>query len=80
MYGKCNNPYGHGHNYVVEVSARGPLDDGTGRAVDTARAGRAGGAAGAGAVRSPQPERGSRVFRARGAHLGEPGGWRSAAG
>jgi len=36
LYGKCNNPYGHGHNYVVEVSARGPLD-GTGRAVDTER-------------------------------------------
>ena len=26
LYGKCNNPYGHGHNYVVEVSVRGPLD------------------------------------------------------
>jgi 6-pyruvoyltetrahydropterin/6-carboxytetrahydropterin synthase len=36
LYGKCNNPYGHGHNYVLEVSARGPLD-GNGRAVDTAR-------------------------------------------
>ena len=36
LYGKCNNPYGHGHNYVVEVSARGPLDA-TGRAVDTER-------------------------------------------
>ena len=35
LYGKCNNPYGHGHNYVVEVSARGPLDAVTGRAVDT---------------------------------------------
>lgn len=34
LYGKCNNPYGHGHNYVVEVSARGPLDA-NGRAVDT---------------------------------------------
>src|ERR1700687_5123132 len=33
LYGKCNNPHGHGHNYVVEVSVRGPLDD-TGRAVD----------------------------------------------
>jgi 6-pyruvoyltetrahydropterin/6-carboxytetrahydropterin synthase len=33
LYGKCNHPYGHGHNYVVEVSARGPLDD-VGRAVD----------------------------------------------
>ena len=37
LYGKCNNPYGHGHNYVVEVSVRGPLDPGTGRAVDAAR-------------------------------------------
>ncbi len=26
LYGKCNNPYGHGHNYVLEVSVRGPLD------------------------------------------------------
>jgi 6-pyruvoyltetrahydropterin/6-carboxytetrahydropterin synthase len=24
IYGKCNNPYGHGHNYVLHVSARGP--------------------------------------------------------
>ena len=36
LYGKCNHPYGHGHNYVVEVSARGPVDGATGRAVDTA--------------------------------------------
>jgi 6-pyruvoyltetrahydropterin/6-carboxytetrahydropterin synthase len=35
IYGKCNNPHGHGHNYVIEVSARGPLDSVTGRAVDT---------------------------------------------
>jgi 6-pyruvoyltetrahydropterin/6-carboxytetrahydropterin synthase len=33
LYGKCNHPYGHGHNYVVEVSARGPLDR-YGRAID----------------------------------------------
>ena len=36
LYGKCNNPYGHGHNYVLEVTARGPLDD-NGRAFDTVR-------------------------------------------
>jgi 6-pyruvoyltetrahydropterin/6-carboxytetrahydropterin synthase len=36
LYGKCNNPHGHGHNYVVEVSVRGPLDRATGRAVDLA--------------------------------------------
>ena len=36
LYGKCNNPFGHGHNYVVEVSARGPADPISGRALDTA--------------------------------------------
>src|ERR1700687_2843004 len=36
LYGKCNNPHGHGHNYVVEVSVRGPLDLATGRTLDTA--------------------------------------------
>ncbi|MFN0170679.1 MAG: 6-carboxytetrahydropterin synthase [Bryobacteraceae bacterium] len=34
IYGKCNNPYGHGHNYVLDVSVRGPIDGATGRAVD----------------------------------------------
>jgi 6-pyruvoyltetrahydropterin/6-carboxytetrahydropterin synthase len=37
LYGKCNNPFGHGHNYVVEVSVTGPADEVTGRAVDTDR-------------------------------------------
>ena len=37
LYGKCNNPYGHGHNYVVEVSVRGPADSRTGMAVDQRR-------------------------------------------
>ena len=30
IYGKCNNPYGHGHNYVVEVTVTGPVDEATG--------------------------------------------------
>jgi len=30
LYGKCNNPYGHGHNYVVEVAVSGPVDHATG--------------------------------------------------
>jgi 6-pyruvoyltetrahydropterin/6-carboxytetrahydropterin synthase len=30
VYGKCNNPYGHGHNYTVEVTVSGPVDPGTG--------------------------------------------------
>jgi 6-pyruvoyltetrahydropterin/6-carboxytetrahydropterin synthase len=30
VYGKCNNPYGHGHNYVVEVAVSGPVNPMTG--------------------------------------------------
>ena len=30
MYGKCNNPYGHGHNYMLEVTVSGPVDEATG--------------------------------------------------
>jgi 6-pyruvoyltetrahydropterin/6-carboxytetrahydropterin synthase len=30
VYGKCNNPYGHGHNYVVEVNVSGAVDPATG--------------------------------------------------
>jgi 6-pyruvoyltetrahydropterin/6-carboxytetrahydropterin synthase len=26
-YGKCNNPHGHGHNYVLEVTLRGQVDE-----------------------------------------------------
>ena len=29
-YGKCNNPYGHGHNYTLEVTVSGPVDESTG--------------------------------------------------
>ena len=34
VYGKCNNPYGHGHNYVVEVSVSGTVDPATGMIVN----------------------------------------------
>lgn len=30
IYGICNNPNGHGHNYTVEVTVRGPVDARTG--------------------------------------------------
>jgi 6-pyruvoyltetrahydropterin/6-carboxytetrahydropterin synthase len=30
VYGKCNNPFGHGHNYVVEISVSGSVDPATG--------------------------------------------------
>ncbi len=33
VYGKCANPNGHGHNYDVEVTVTGPLDERTGRIV-----------------------------------------------
>ncbi len=36
IYGKCNNPHGHGHNYEVEITVAGPVDGVTGRAVDLA--------------------------------------------
>jgi 6-pyruvoyltetrahydropterin/6-carboxytetrahydropterin synthase len=35
-FGKCNNPYGHGHNYVVEVLAGGPVNPQTGMVVNMA--------------------------------------------
>lgn len=34
MYGKCNNPHGHGHNYVVEVIVGGEVDPVTGMVCD----------------------------------------------
>ena len=33
-FGKCANPFGHGHDYLLHVSVRGPLDPHTGRIVD----------------------------------------------
>jgi 6-pyruvoyltetrahydropterin/6-carboxytetrahydropterin synthase len=35
-YGKCNNPHGHGHNYVIEVLVGGVVDDETGMVVNMA--------------------------------------------
>ena len=29
-YGKCNNPYGHGHNYTLEITVVGPVEESTG--------------------------------------------------
>ena len=34
LYGKCNNPYGHGHDYVLEVSICGPRDPAAGQVVN----------------------------------------------
>ena len=30
LYGKCNNPHGHGHNYTIEVTVSGQVDEKTG--------------------------------------------------
>jgi 6-pyruvoyltetrahydropterin/6-carboxytetrahydropterin synthase len=35
-YGKCNNPHGHGHNYVLEVMIAGAVDPETGMVVNMA--------------------------------------------
>ena len=34
IFGKCNNPHGHGHNYTLEVTVRGPVDQRSGFVVD----------------------------------------------
>ncbi|WP_158409316.1 6-carboxytetrahydropterin synthase [Fimbriimonas ginsengisoli] len=34
LFGKCNNPAGHGHNYVLEVSVAGDPDPATGMLLD----------------------------------------------
>ena len=34
VYGKCNNPHGHGHNYVLEVTVGGEVDRETGYLID----------------------------------------------
>ena len=33
LYGKCNNPYGHGHNYRLEVSVTGAVHQITGQMI-----------------------------------------------
>jgi 6-pyruvoyltetrahydropterin/6-carboxytetrahydropterin synthase len=35
-YGKCNNPHGHGHNYIVEALVGGEVDPRTGMVVNLA--------------------------------------------
>jgi 6-pyruvoyltetrahydropterin/6-carboxytetrahydropterin synthase len=34
LYGRCNNPSGHGHTYRLEVTIRGPVSPDTGRVED----------------------------------------------
>ncbi len=34
LFGKCNNPNWHGHNYTLEVSVRGPVEERTGYVMD----------------------------------------------
>lgn len=34
VFGKCNNPNGHGHNYIVWVTVGGPIHPDTGLATD----------------------------------------------
>jgi len=36
IFGKCNNPYGHGHDYVLQVSVEGAPDPLTGRILPVA--------------------------------------------
>jgi 6-pyruvoyltetrahydropterin/6-carboxytetrahydropterin synthase len=34
VFDKCNNPYGHGHNYVIEAAVRGAVDPDSGYLID----------------------------------------------
>jgi 6-pyruvoyltetrahydropterin/6-carboxytetrahydropterin synthase len=34
LFGKCNNPHGHGHNYTLEVTVAGEVDPVTGMVMD----------------------------------------------
>ena len=34
VFGKCNNPHGHGHNYVIEAAVTGEVDPETGYLID----------------------------------------------
>ncbi len=34
VFGKCNNPNGHGHNYVILVTVAGAIDERTGLVAD----------------------------------------------
>ena len=36
VFGKCNNPFGHGHNYIVQVSFSGPVDPASGMVTNLA--------------------------------------------
>jgi 6-pyruvoyltetrahydropterin/6-carboxytetrahydropterin synthase len=35
-FGKCNNPFGHGHNYTVQITVSGPVDPATGMVTNLA--------------------------------------------
>lgn len=35
-FGSCANPHGHGHNYTLDVTVAGPIDEATGFCVDLA--------------------------------------------
>lgn len=37
IFGKCNNPNWHGHNYILDVSVTGTLDERTGYVIDLSR-------------------------------------------
>jgi 6-pyruvoyltetrahydropterin/6-carboxytetrahydropterin synthase len=37
LFGKCNNPNWHGHNYTLDVFVEGPVDERTGYVIDLAK-------------------------------------------
>ena len=72
LYGKCNNPYGHGHDYLLEMTVDGPGRSGRpGR--ESPGDGRAGAATRAGTAGSQESERGRSGICAVDSYDGESG-------
>ena len=63
-YGKCNNPYGHGHNYALEVTVSGPVDAEHRHGLQSDGSGWLCARRNSGALRSSEPEYAGRNLRA----------------
>lgn len=37
LYGKCNHPYGHGHDYALRITVHGEIDGETGRVLNPSK-------------------------------------------
>ena len=71
LYGKCSNPYGHGHDYMLDVTAEGPVNPQSGQVVHIPTLDRLVSEQVLQGFRSPLYERGLRRVPDAGSDLGE---------